>query len=83
VGRRQGIQAEHAAFGLGVGRASANSVAGYAYSDNYLIDLKHAVIMDVEGDDGHSSGRSRRGPPATGVVDHRQVMIGRLQSAAG
>src|SRR5277367_3806866 len=25
--------------------ASANSVAG-AYSDNYLIDLKHAVIMD-------------------------------------
>ena len=23
-------------------------VAGYAYSDNYLIDLKHAVIMDVE-----------------------------------
>jgi transposase len=28
--------------------ASANSIAGYAYSDNYLIDLKHAVIMDVE-----------------------------------
>jgi hypothetical protein len=28
--------------------ASANSVAGYAYSDNYLIDLKHAVSMDVE-----------------------------------
>ena len=28
--------------------ASANSLAGYAYSDNYLIDLKHAVIMDVE-----------------------------------
>src|ERR1700739_3774991 len=28
--------------------ASANSVAGYAYSDNYLIDLKHAAIMDVE-----------------------------------
>jgi len=28
--------------------ASANSVAAYAYSDNYLIDLKHAVIMDVE-----------------------------------
>ena len=28
--------------------ASANSVAGYAYSDNYLIDLKHAVIMDVQ-----------------------------------
>ena len=28
--------------------AAANSVAGYAYSDNYLIDLKHAVIMDVE-----------------------------------
>jgi hypothetical protein len=26
----------------------ANSVAAYAYSDNYLIDLKHAVIMDVE-----------------------------------
>jgi transposase len=29
--------------------ASANSLAGYAYSDNYLIDLKKAVIMDVEG----------------------------------
>jgi hypothetical protein len=28
--------------------ASANSVAGYAYSDNYLIDLKHALIADVE-----------------------------------
>ena len=28
--------------------ASANSVAGYAYSDNDLIDLKHAVIVDVE-----------------------------------
>ena len=28
--------------------ASANSLAGYAYSDNYLIDLKHAVIRDVE-----------------------------------
>src|SRR6201999_1973999 len=28
--------------------ASANSVAGCAYSDNYLIDLKHAVIVDVE-----------------------------------
>src|SRR5271154_4074710 len=28
--------------------ASPNSVAGYAYSDNNLIDLKHAVIMDVE-----------------------------------
>jgi hypothetical protein len=28
--------------------ASANSVAGYAYSNNYLIDLKRAVIMDVE-----------------------------------
>ena len=27
--------------------ASANSVAGYAYSDNYLIDLKHADC-DVE-----------------------------------
>jgi hypothetical protein len=28
--------------------AAANSAAVYAYSDNYLIDLKHAVIMDVE-----------------------------------
>src|SRR5499427_1076404 len=28
--------------------AAANSAAGYAYSDNYLVDLKHAVIMDVE-----------------------------------
>jgi hypothetical protein len=29
------------------GRA-ANSAAVYAYSDNYLADLKHAVIMDLE-----------------------------------
>jgi len=28
--------------------AAANSAAVYAYSDNYLIDLKHAVILDVE-----------------------------------
>ena len=28
--------------------ASANAVAGYAPLDNYLVDLKHAVIMDVE-----------------------------------
>src|ERR1700729_3965493 len=28
--------------------ASANSVAAYAYFDNYLIDLKHAASMDVE-----------------------------------
>jgi hypothetical protein len=28
--------------------ASANSVVGYACSDNYLIDLKHAVIVDAE-----------------------------------
>jgi hypothetical protein len=28
--------------------AAANAPAVYAYSDNYLIDLKHAVIMDVE-----------------------------------
>jgi hypothetical protein len=28
--------------------ASADKPAVYAYSDNYLIDLKHAVIMDVE-----------------------------------
>ena len=28
--------------------ASANSLAGYAYSDNDRIHLKHAVIMDVE-----------------------------------
>jgi hypothetical protein len=32
--------------------ASANSVAAYAYSDNYLIDLKHAVIMAVEATTG-------------------------------
>jgi MFS superfamily sulfate permease-like transporter len=35
--------------------ASANSVAGYAYSDNYLIDLKHAVIMDVETTNGRQA----------------------------
>src|SRR5271163_2177073 len=28
--------------------AAANSAAVYAYSDNYLVDLKHAVIADVE-----------------------------------
>jgi transposase len=28
--------------------AAANTAAVYAYSDNYLVDLKHAVIMDVE-----------------------------------
>ena len=28
--------------------AAADKPAVYAYSDNYLIDLKHAVIMDVE-----------------------------------
>jgi transposase len=28
--------------------AAANSAAVYAYSDNYLVDLKHAVILDVE-----------------------------------
>jgi transposase len=28
--------------------AAANSAAVYAYSDNYLVDLKHAVIVDVE-----------------------------------
>ena len=28
--------------------AAANTAAVDAYSDNYLVDLKHAVIMDVE-----------------------------------
>ena len=28
--------------------AAANSAPVYAYSDNYLVDLKHAVIVDVE-----------------------------------
>jgi hypothetical protein len=28
--------------------AAADQPAVYAYSDNYLIDLKHPVIMDVE-----------------------------------
>jgi transposase len=28
--------------------AAANTAAVYAYSDNYLVDLKNAVIMDVE-----------------------------------
>jgi transposase len=47
--------------------ASANSVAAYAYSDNYLIDLQHAVIMDVEAttairqaEDGPINGASFR-----------------------
>jgi hypothetical protein len=34
--------------------ASANSVAAYAYSDNYLINLKHAVIMAVEAATGQA-----------------------------
>ena len=41
--------------------ASANSVAGYAYSDNYLVDLKHAVIVDVEATNNHSPSGSWRG----------------------
>ena len=28
--------------------AAGNTPAVYAYSDNYLVDLKNAVIMDVE-----------------------------------
>ena len=40
--------------------ASANSVAGYAYSDNYLIDLKHAVIMDVEATTARRASRQAR-----------------------
>jgi hypothetical protein len=28
--------------------AAANTAAVYAYSDNYLVDLKHVVIVDVE-----------------------------------
>src|SRR6202034_2089089 len=28
--------------------AAANTAAVYAYSDHYLVDLKHAAIMDVE-----------------------------------
>ena len=36
--------------------AAANSAAVYAYSDNYLVDLKHAVIM---GDDGYPAGGGR------------------------
>jgi hypothetical protein len=28
--------------------AAANSAAVYAHSDNYLVDLKQAVIVDVE-----------------------------------
>ena len=28
--------------------AATDKPAVYAYSDNYLIDLRHAVIMDVE-----------------------------------
>jgi IS5 family transposase len=39
--------------------AAANTPAVYAYSDNYLIDLKKAVIMDVEATT--ASGRSRCG----------------------
>src|SRR3984957_12149248 len=39
--RRRGMFSKHYT-------ASANSVAVYACSDNFLIDLKHAVFMDVE-----------------------------------
>jgi transposase len=36
--------------------AAANGPTVYAYSDNYLIDLKHAVIVDVEATSALSSG---------------------------
>jgi hypothetical protein len=32
----------------------------YAYSDNYLVDLKHAVIVDVEATTVIRQGRSER-----------------------
>ena len=35
-------------------------LAFFAYSDNYLIDLKHAVIMDVEATTAVRPARSRR-----------------------
>ena len=34
--------------------------AFFAYSDNYLIDVKHGIIMDVEAS-RHPPSRSRRG----------------------
>ena len=40
--------------------ASANSVAGYAYSDNYLIDLKHAVIVFRSSSMNTSTARLER-----------------------
>jgi hypothetical protein len=42
--------------------ASANSVAGYAYSDNYLIDLKHAVIVFRSSSMNTSTARLERAP---------------------
>ena len=40
--------------------ASANSVAGYAYSDNYLVDLKHAVIVFRSSSMNTSTARLER-----------------------
>jgi hypothetical protein len=40
--------------------AWANSVAAYAYSDYYLIDLKRAVIMDVEATTAFGKQKSAR-----------------------
>ena len=64
--------------------ASPNSVAGYAYSDNDLIDLKHAVIMGGRrGDDDRSSGWRSARPKANarlphgGTVRSRSVAPGR------
>ena len=40
--------------------AAGGGPAVYAYSDNYLIDLKHAVIMDVEATTACVRRKSRR-----------------------
>ncbi len=36
------------------------SAAFFAYADNYLIDVKFGVIMDVEASPRHTAGRSGR-----------------------
>src|SRR5580700_9714847 len=51
--------------------------AFFAYSDNYLIDVKFGVIVDVEASRSIRPGRGRRGE------DHARANRGALRSQAG
>src|ERR1700733_2993528 len=64
--------------------AAADKPAVYAYSDNYLIDLKHAVIMDVEAT---TAIRQAEGGAAKTMLDRTaeqfEVAPSRLVADAG